>query len=96
LLYVPAYNFNWQLKYQPTTWVPVKKGDRLRITAWYDNSANNPHNPDPAREVPWGDQTSDEMLFAFFDFAIPADSNPDLVTGGRGSKTPRPAGSQVR
>jgi len=87
LLDVPAYNFNWQLKYQPAQWVSVKKGDQLRITAWYDNSPNNPNNPDPAKEVLWGDQSWDEMLFAFFDFVIPADSNPDLVTGG----TPPPA-----
>src|SRR5262249_50620350 len=57
--------------------------DRMRVTAWYDNSVNNPNNPDPAREVRWGDQSWDEMLFAFFDFVIPADLDPDLVTGGR-------------
>ena len=83
LLYVPEYNFNWQLKYQPAKWVPVKKGDKLRITAWYDNSPNNRWNPDPTREVLWGDQSWDEMLFAFFDFVIPADSDPLLVTGGK-------------
>ena len=82
LLYVPAYDFNWQLKYLPKTLVPVKKGDRLRVTAWYDNSPNNPHNPDSSREVRWGDQSWDEMLFAFLDFVIPADIEPVLVTGG--------------
>ncbi len=88
LLYVPEYNFNWQLKYQPAKWLPVKKGDKLRITAWYDNSANNRWNPDPTSEVLWGDQSWDEMLFAFFDFVIPADSNPDLVTGGQAPPLP--------
>jgi hypothetical protein len=88
LLYVPEYNFNWQLKYQPTKWVSVKKGDKLRITAWYDNSPNNRFNPDPTREVLWGDQSWDEMLFAFFDFVIPADSDPDLVTGGKAKPAP--------
>jgi hypothetical protein len=82
LLYVPSYDFNWQLKYQPEKWVEVKEGDRLRVTAWYDNSVNNPYNPDPKREVPWGDQSWDEMLFAFFDFVIPADARPEIVTGG--------------
>ena len=88
LLYVPEYNFNWQLKYQPADWVPVKKGDKLRITAWYDNSPNNRWNPDATQEVLWGDQSWDEMLFAFFDFVIPVDVDPDLVTGG---KSPPPA-----
>lgn len=91
LLYVPEYNFNWQLKYQPATWVPVKKGDKLRITAWYDNSPNNRWNPDPTKEVLWGDQSWDEMLFAFFDFVIPANSDPALVTGGEAPRPPSKA-----
>jgi hypothetical protein len=82
LLYVPAYDFNWQIKYQPMEWVRVRKGDQLRVTAWYDNSANNRFNPDPKREVQWGDQSWDEMLFAFFDYVIPADGRPEVVTGG--------------
>jgi len=44
----------------------------LRAIAWYDNSKNNPHNPDPTKTVTWGDQTSDEMMVGFFDVAIPA------------------------
>jgi hypothetical protein len=82
LLDVPAYNFNWQMKYQPREWVRVRKGDQLKVTAWYDNSPNNPFNPDASKEVCWGDQSWDEMLFGFLDFVIPADSNPDTITGG--------------
>jgi hypothetical protein len=40
--------------------------------AWYDNSRNNPHNPDPAATVRWGDQTYQEMMVGFFDVAVPA------------------------
>ena len=40
--------------------------------AWSDNSAHNPHNPDPTVAVRWGDQTSDEMMVGFFDLAVPA------------------------
>lgn len=86
LLDVPAYDFNWQLKYQPKDWVEVHKGDQLRVTAWYDNSPNNRYNPDPSREVPWGDQSFDEMLFAFFDYVIPADADPAAVTTARKSR----------
>ena len=32
-------------------------------TTWWDNSAQNPANPDPTRNVPWGQQSWDEMLF---------------------------------
>jgi len=50
----------------------LKAGTRLRAVAWYDNSRNNPHNPDPEKMVRWGDQTSDEMMVGFFDVAVPA------------------------
>jgi hypothetical protein len=43
----------------------------LQVVAWYDNSANNPHNPDPAA-VRWGEQTYDEMMIGFFDVAVAA------------------------
>jgi hypothetical protein len=39
--------------------------------AWFDNSRNNPHNPDPEASVRWGDQTYDEMMVGFFDVAVP-------------------------
>jgi hypothetical protein len=80
LLNVPAYDFNWQLKYMPTDLVKVRKGDQIRITAWYDNSPNNKYNPDPAQEVFWGDQSWAEMLFAFFDYVVPVGVDPELVT----------------
>jgi hypothetical protein len=91
LLDVPHYDFNWQLKYDPVTPIEVKKGDKLRITAWYDNSSNNPFNPNPAMQVHWGAQSWDEMLFAFFDYSIPANLDPALVTGGPISDSPTPA-----
>lgn len=76
LLNVPNYDFNWQLTYQMTQPKALPKGTQLEIIAHYDNSANNKFNPDPTKEVRWGDQTWEEMLAAFVDFAIPADMNP--------------------
>ena len=65
------YHFHWQLSYRLKEPRLLKAGTRLRAIAWYDNSKNNPHNPDPSRTVTWGDQTSDEMMVGFFDVAIP-------------------------
>ena len=48
-------------------------GTVLQAVAWYDNSKNNPHNPDPDAAVRWGDQTYDEMMVGFFDVAVRAD-----------------------
>jgi hypothetical protein len=66
------YHFHWQLSYKLAQPLPLKAGTKLQAVAWYDNSAANPHNPDPTRMVRWGDQTSDEMMVGFFDVAIPA------------------------
>lgn len=67
------YHFHWQLSYKLAQPRLLKAGTKLRAIAWYDNSKNNPHNPDPNRTVTWGDQTSDEMMVGFFDVAVPAD-----------------------
>jgi len=40
-------------------------GAVLINTAWYDNTANNPHNPDPDQWVGVGDRTADEMSHAW-------------------------------
>jgi hypothetical protein len=66
------YHFHWQLSYRLAEPRFLKAGTRLRAVAWYDNSKNNPHNPDPEKTVTWGDQTSDEMMVGFFDVAVPA------------------------
>ncbi len=66
------YHFHWQLSYKLAEPRLLKAGTRLRAVAWYDNSKNNPHNPDPEKTVVWGDQTSDEMMVGFFDVAVPA------------------------
>lgn len=66
------YHFHWQLSYRLAEPRPLKAGTKLRAIAWYDNSKNNPHNPDPTKTVTWGDQTSDEMMVGFFDVAVPA------------------------
>jgi hypothetical protein len=42
------------------------------VTGWYDNSANNPANPDPTRTVHWGDQTYDEMLLGYVEYYVPS------------------------
>jgi peroxiredoxin len=66
LLDVPRYDFNWQLRYELAEPRPLPRGTRLVCTAVYDNSADNPANPDPKSVVTWGDQTSDEMLIGFY------------------------------
>ena len=66
------YDFHWQLSYRLAQPLPLKAGTELQAVAWYDNSHQNPHNPDPEASVHWGDQTYDEMMVGFFDVAVPA------------------------
>jgi hypothetical protein len=66
------YHFHWQLSYRLAEPRLLKAGAKLRAVAWYDNSPNNPHNPDPNATVLWGDQTYQEMMVGFFDVAVPA------------------------
>jgi len=73
LLNVPNYSFSWQLNYIPAADITAPKGTKLKCVAHFDNSANNPYNPDPSKEVKWGDQSWDEMMIGFFDVAFPKD-----------------------
>ena len=78
MLRVSNYNFYWQLDYKLATPLPLKKGTRLVWTAWFDNSANNPLNPDPSQEVHYGHQSWDEMMVGFFDVAVDANVDKKL------------------
>ena len=62
LLSVPQYNFDWQIIYYLARPLNLPQGTRVEVTAHWDNSANNPMNPDPGKTVRWGNQSSDEML----------------------------------
>jgi hypothetical protein len=73
LLNVPHYSFSWQSVYNPVDDIVMPKGTRIHCTAHFDNSANNPYNPDPTKEIKWGEQSWDEMMIGFFDVAIPVD-----------------------
>jgi hypothetical protein len=63
ILSVPNYDFNWQRTYVFSEPKSVPAGTKIIHRTLYDNSANNPGNPDPGRRVPWGLQSEDEMLY---------------------------------
>ena len=68
LLDVPKYDFNWQHTYIPKQPIPLPKGTRLDCVAHFDNSEKNKFNPDPSKEVRWGDQTWEEMMIGWFTY----------------------------
>jgi hypothetical protein len=79
ILSVPRYDFNWQLWYQPAEDMLLPKGTKIACTAHFDNSANNPANPDPTKTVKYGEQSWEEMMMGFFDVAFEANLDPKFL-----------------
>jgi len=70
-LSVPAYDFGWQTYYTLAEPMNLPKGTRIDCLAHFDNSENNPYNPDPSQLVRWGEQTFEEMLIGYLDMDVP-------------------------
>ena len=70
LLKVNNFDFHWQLNYKLAQPMPLAAGTRLIADGYFDNSVNNPLNPDPTAEVHYGEQSWDEMMIGFFDVAV--------------------------
>jgi mono/diheme cytochrome c family protein len=78
LIWIKDWDFNWQGAYRYASPVKLPKGTRLEMQYTYDNSASNPHNPShPPQEVKFGEQTTDEMAFAFVSLTL---AHPEDVT----------------
>ncbi|HKV39328.1 MAG TPA: cytochrome c [Blastocatellia bacterium] len=70
ILSVPKYDFSWQSYYLLKEPIAVPKGARVDCLAHFDNSAANKYNPDPAKEVRWGDQTWQEMMIGWVSYTL--------------------------
>lgn len=62
LFNVPKYDFRWQETYFLKHQFVLPKGTKLVTTAYFDNSANNPLNPDPSKSIRWGEPSTEEMM----------------------------------
>jgi mono/diheme cytochrome c family protein len=70
LLWVPKFSFNWQAVYWLKKPLNIPKGTKLIVTAHFDNSTKNKYNPDPKKDVRWGDPTYDEMMIGWMDITV--------------------------
>jgi hypothetical protein len=68
MLSVPKYDFNWQLYYEFAEPRRLPKGSQIECVAHFDNSRNNPNNPNPWSPVMFGLQTWEEMMVGFVDY----------------------------
>lgn len=83
LLSVPRYDFNWQTNYDLEEPRFLPAGTKMVHRTWWDNSSRNPANPDATRDVPWGQQSWDEMLFGSVRYrVVDADTDQSVVGGG--------------
>ncbi len=65
LIYIDDWDFDWQATYYYREPVPLPPLTRIELTAVFDNSEDNPRNPNrPPRAVRFGEQTTDEMCLA--------------------------------
>ncbi len=71
LLSVPRYRFNWQTIYYLAEPKRVAKGATVHFTGAFDNSSDNPLNPDPTKTVPFGNQSWDEMFIGYLVYGVP-------------------------
>jgi hypothetical protein len=85
MLNVPRYDFNWQLDYLLKSPLELPKGTRIDCVAHFDNSPNNKFNPDPSKDVKWGDQTWEEMMMGWFTYTVPAAQAPSSTAANGGN-----------
>ena len=76
LLDIPRYDAGWQLLYRYFEPQGVARGETLKFSVVYDNSSQNPANPDPAQTVHWGRQLSDEMHLGYVEYYVPGQRQP--------------------
>ncbi|HEX2457841.1 MAG TPA: cytochrome c [Vicinamibacterales bacterium] len=71
LLWITDWDFNWQDRYIYKEPILLPKGTKIDVTISYDNSAENPRNPNsPPKRVLWGVQSLDEMGIVRFQMAV--------------------------
>ncbi|MFO1021805.1 MAG: redoxin domain-containing protein [Planctomycetales bacterium] len=75
LMWIKDWNFYWQDSYVYKDPLHLPEGTRIEVVAYYDNSKENPFNPQsPPKTVLFGNDTTNEMCFALFQ-AVADDPN---------------------
>lgn len=67
LIQIDDWDFNWQGYYMVKNPVRIPNGSDLYYEAEYNNTTDNPTNPNfPPKELRWGEATSDEMFLCYY------------------------------
>ena len=89
---VSNFQWNWHVNYVYADGVAplLPKGTMLSFTAWHDNTADNPNNPDPSQWVGWGDRTVDEMAHNWIDVTYLEQDEFNKLVAQRKAKAVQP------
>lgn len=71
LIEIPQWDQDWQFSFVLRELLHMPVGSLIEYTAWYDNSADNPANPDPTQTVSDGPQIFDEMMMLWIEWIRP-------------------------
>jgi mono/diheme cytochrome c family protein len=77
---VPRYRFDWQERYVLAEPLKIPKGSMLKYQGVFDNSADNPLNPNPDKEVYWSEQSWDEMSLGWIEYTLDKQRLPERAT----------------
>lgn len=89
LIAIPDWDFNWQGFFTFPTLTKIPQGYTLHGIATYDNTMNNPFNPNsPPQNVTFGEGTEDEMFFVFFDYVLYEVGDESIELGPSGDACP--------
>ncbi|HWB11919.1 MAG TPA: hypothetical protein VG826_21995 [Pirellulales bacterium] len=70
------FDFNWQFRYVLAEPKRLPAGTTLLFSGEFDNTADNPNNPDPHATVHYGKLTTDEMFHGMWDVYRPLRREP--------------------
>jgi hypothetical protein len=79
ILNVPKYDYAYQPGYRFEKMLDLPAGTRLEMDGHWDNSANNPNNPDPTATVRWGQQIWEEMFGGGISLLVPRGTDPKTL-----------------
>lgn len=85
LLEVPKYSYAWQHNYRFKEPRKLPPGTRIDVELWFDNSTENPVNPNPQQTIRFGAPTTDEMALGYIYYAF--DDEPPSLAGGYGAES---------
>ena len=84
------FDFNWQIGAELAEPIHMPQGTRMVGISHFDNSPNNPFNPDAKAAVKWGPQNWEEMSNCFMGLIYDGNIDPKKASFYSGpSKLPR-------